>query len=157
MRFDELILRDTEGEPRVPFHPELTVLCGLGKLERRALVQSILGSLVGGRESTTLRFADAAGQAVTVASQEGRFTARYNDGSPAPAPLGSLGTDPVALRSLMLLSADDLGVMDRATRADEPPELREARAMLDELTAEVQAALGQQKATETLQGQLDLL
>jgi hypothetical protein len=54
----------------------------------------------------------------------------------------------------MLLSADDLGVFTRPAR-DEPPELREARATLDELSTELQAALGQQQAVGLLQAELD--
>ncbi|MGH9084577.1 MAG: hypothetical protein ACRDYW_03910, partial [Acidimicrobiales bacterium] len=155
MRFDELILQDPEDELRVRFHPELTVLSGLGALDRRALADSILGSLVGGHESTSLRYLDPIGRPITVEGRDGRITARYPDGTAAPEPLEALAADPVALRSLMLLSADDLGVLNRMARDDEPPELREARAMLDELTAELDAALGQQQAVETLQAQLD--
>ncbi|MEO7428601.1 MAG: hypothetical protein ABIY48_04370, partial [Acidimicrobiales bacterium] len=157
MRFDELIMQDTEDELRVRFHPELTVLSGLGAVERRSLGDSIVGSVVGGRDATTLRYLNADGRSITVVAHDGRVTASHEDGSSAPAPLGPMGTDPVAVRSLMLLSADDLGVLTRAARDGEPPELREARAALDALSAELNAALGQQEAVASLQEELLLL
>lgn len=157
MRFDELILQETDEELRMRFHPELTVLSGLGPAERRALIDSLLGSLTGGSEASELRYLDGTGEPVIVRSHDGRVTAQRPDGSPAPAPLGSLAPDHVALRALMLLGADDLGVPGRPNRDDEPPELREARDMLEELTAELDAALGQQQAVEHLQTELDAL
>jgi hypothetical protein len=155
VQFDELILQGPEDELRVHFHPELTVLSGLGMLERRALSDSILGALIGGAESTSLRYVGPAGRPITVIGRDGRVTARHADGSDAPPPLGTLAPDPVTLRSLMLLSADDLGVLTRPARDDEPPELREARTMLVELTEELHSALGQQHAGATLQAELD--
>ena len=38
MRFDELVIKVQGDELRLRFHPELTVLCGLGTLERQSLV-----------------------------------------------------------------------------------------------------------------------
>lgn len=155
MRFDELTLQDPDDELHVRFHPELTVLSGLGALERRSLAESIVGSVGGGREATTLRYVDADGHTLTAVGGDGRITAHQDDGSPATPPLGAVGADPVALRSLMLLSADDLGALTKVVREGEPPELREARAMLEELTAELNAALGQQQAVDALQAEVD--
>lgn len=155
MRFDELILRDPNGEFRVRFHPQLTVLSGLPPTDRRALTGSILGALVGGPEATTLRYLDHTGRPVTLDCADGRLTARQaDDSSTATPPLDHLGGAGAA-RALMALAAEDLGLVRRAPRDDEPPELREARAMLDELTAELQAALGQKDAADRLQVELD--
>lgn len=157
MRFDELTLQDNEGELRVHFHPELTVLSGLGTLERRGLADSILGALMGGPESTVLRYVDPAGRPITVTGEDGRVTAQHADGSAVPPPLSRLAPDHATLRSLMLLGGDDIGVLMQPARDDEPPELREARAMLAELTDELQTALGQQQAVTMLQAELDAL
>lgn len=155
MRFDELILQDPDGAFRVRFHPQLTVLAGLGPVERRSLAESVLGSLAGGTEVTVLRYLDETGEPVIVRGENGRVTAQREDGSPLPAPVGSLAPDRAALRSLMLLHADDLGVLGRPSREDEHPELREARDMLDALTAELEVALGQQEQLKARQAQLD--
>jgi len=154
VRFDELILRDPHGEFRVRFHPELTVLSGLSPADRRALTGSILGSIVGGSEPTTLRYLDHTGRPVTLDCDEGRVTVRHADGSAATPPLDHVG-GATAARALMTLAAEDLGLVRRAPREDEPPELREAREMLDELTAELEAALGQKEAVDQLQRELD--
>lgn len=155
MRFDELILQVPDDELRVRFHPELTVLCGLGPDERRSLADGILGALTGGPDRSELRYLDGGGEPVIVRGQDGRITAERLDGTPVAPPLGTVAPDRVALRSLMLVSADGLGVLTRAARDDEPPELRDARDMLDELTAELDAARGQQQAVEALQTKLE--
>lgn len=154
MRFDELILRDPNGEFRVRFHPELTVLSGLSPADRRSLTGSILGALVGGPEATTLRYLDHTGRPVTLDCDGGRVTARQADGSATAPPLEDLG-GATAARALMVLAAEDLGLVRRPPRDDEPPELREARTMLEELTAELETALGQKEAADRLQIELD--
>lgn len=157
MRFEEMILQDPEGEMRVRFHPELTVLSGLGAPERCALTESLVGAVVSGRESTTLRCTDGADHHFTIVGADGAVTAHLDDGSPIAPPLARLATDPSAARSLMVLGPDDVGTSTPAAREDEPPDLREARATLEELTAELERALGSQKAMESLQDEIDRL
>ncbi|MGQ0431027.1 MAG: hypothetical protein ACT452_01320 [Microthrixaceae bacterium] len=157
MQFDELTLHDPEGDLHVRFHPSLTMLCGLGTAERLALSESILSSAGAGRERTQLHMTDGQGRHLTVQAADGRLNARYADGSPAPDPLGSLSADPVAVRSLIVLSSEDLGARTRAMRANEPPELREARVALEELTAELDAALAEEHAVHALQVALEQL
>lgn len=159
MRVDELVLKIDGEDLRVAFHPRMTVLCGLGAAERQALAESILGSLTGGGEETALRYVDGMGRAVTVVSGAGgSVQARYDDdGSPASSPVGDLRSSPEALRALMLIQAADLSVVARSARDDEPPELREARASLEEITEQLQAALGEAEEAAALQTELDTL
>lgn len=157
MRFDEVILQDQEDELRVRFHQQLTILSGLGAVERQALGNGILAALTGGDEITTLHCVDGTGRPVVISGSGGRIRAEHEDGSPAPLPLGSLAPDPKALRRLMLVSADDLGAVVRRSREDETPELREARDMLEELTYELKAAQGQELAVADLQSRLEVL
>lgn len=157
MRFDELILQDGDEELRVRFHPQLTVLSGLGEEGRAALAEGIFNALAGGPDPTTLHYVDGTGVRVTLAGRAGRVEARHEDGSPAAEPLGSIAPDPAALRRLMLLTARDLGGTVTRVREDESPELREARDMLEDLARELQAATGREEEAADLQAQLDAL
>ncbi|MET0728030.1 MAG: hypothetical protein ABWZ76_06995 [Acidimicrobiales bacterium] len=157
VRFDELILQTPDDELQMRFHAQLTVLSGLGLDDRAALTDSILGALAGGPETTTLRYLDAAGQAVTVLGRDGRVSARRDDGTPVAEPLGTIAPDAHALRRLMLITADDLGAPAGRVRESEPPELREARDTLEEVTAALDAARGRAQGLVDLQAQLDAL
>ncbi len=151
MRFEELIVQEEDGDLRVRFHPELTVVSGLPAPERRALAESVLGAVSGVLETTTLRYIDSDGRPTTLVSRGGTPVATHDDGATARHPLSAVSADPASLRSVMLLSIAELGVLHRASRDDDPPELVEARATLEELTAELDAALGRQHEVETLQ------
>ncbi len=154
MRLDELILKMAGDELRLRFHPELTVLSGLAAPERTALAASIVEALAGGGDDVTVRYVDGQGRATTAVSQGGAPMAHHDDdGSPAAPPL------PAALaasaRSTLVLDADGLGLRPRAPRADEPPELREARASLQELSEELEAAQGEEQQLAGLRSELD--
>ncbi len=157
MRFDELILQDGDEELRVPFHPQLTVLSGLGQEGRAALSAGILHALTGGPEPTTLRYVDGTGVPVTLTGRAGRVEGRHDDDSPAVEPLGSIAPDAAALRRLMLITAADLGGAVARVREDESPELREARDMLEGLARELASATGREEEGVGLQAQLDAL
>lgn len=158
MRFDELVLRIQDDELRLRFHPKLTVLSGLGLLERQSLADSILAALSAGEQTSALRYTDGSGRAVTLVCEGGRATARHDDdGSTAPTPVGSIAPSPSALRSLLLVRASDVGSLETVPREDEPPELTEARATLRELTSELDDALRVQQAQADLRGRLNEL
>lgn len=157
MRFDELILKAEDGELRLRFHEQLTILSGLGADERASFATSVLTALTGGPDHSALRYIDGQGKSVAVLVDAGGVTARREDGAPVASLLGTLAPDINGLRSLMLLDADDLGVLDRRSREDEPDDLREARDTLEQLTAELTAARGQADAVESLQRQIDEL
>ena len=157
MRFDEVMLQDAEDELRVHFHPELTILSGLGPAERQELSSGILAALTGAQEPTILRYVDGTGRTVVLTGGGGHVRAEYDDGTPAPEPLGSLAPDARALRRLMLVGADDLGPVVKRSREEEPSELREARDMLEDLARELQAAVGQEQMVTELQARLEVL
>lgn len=145
MRFNELTLGDPDEELQLRFHPELTILSGLGAADRRSLADSVIAAL-GGQAPSTLRFTDGAGVDRAIGGPEG---------TSATAALGPLANDPVRRRATMLVSDQDLGTASTIDREAEPKELCEARAVLAELTAEVEAALDQQRSLDTLQADLD--
>ena len=159
MRVDELVLKVQGEELRVKFHPRMTVLSGLGADERRSLADSVLGSITGGPEATALHYVDGTGRTVTLETGGGgSVQARHDDdGSAAKSPVGHLAGSPETLRALMLVQADDLSVVTRGRREDEPRELREARDSLEEITEQLQAALGESQGAAALQKELDEL
>lgn len=152
MRFDELILTVADDELHVRFHPELTLLSGLAAQERQALADSVLGALAGGGDQATMRYVDATGRTVEVTNAAGPPAARLDDGSPVDPPMGRRSREIV--RSTLVLGADDLGVTVRPPSADEPPELQEARADLEALAAELEAALEDEQQTTGLRAEL---
>jgi len=158
VRFDELILKIPDDEIRVKFHPRMTVLSGLGAPERQAMANTIVGALTGGSEETALRCIDGAGRTVIVLNGGGGpVRARHDDDGSGAAPVGDLMTSPDALRELILVHAAEIGVVARAARPDEPRELREARASLEEITTQLQKALGEEQQAATIQAQIDAI
>jgi len=152
VRFEQLTLRIPGDEFRVPFHERLTVLAGIGVLERRAMIDSIVGALAGGPQSTELVYRDAQGRTVTVTCEAGRVSSSHDDGSPAIDLLQALRLDAGSLTSLLLLGPADLGLL--GSGVNEPPELAETRATLSAMTEQVQAALAAKQAADALRDEL---
>ena len=155
VRFDELVLKVPGDELRVKFHPRMTVLSGLGAPEREALARSIAGALTGGADSTAMRYQDGTGRLVNVlAGPDGPVHTRHeDDGSPAAPPV-SPAISPADLAALMLVQAADLGVASRPPRDDEPPELREARTSLEEMTAQLEEVLAEEQSAAVVRAEL---
>lgn len=155
MRFDELRVHgDGEDELQLRFHPQLTMLAGLGADERVALADGIVGALAGGPDSTALRYLDAGGEPVVVLGRDGHISARRDDGTPVPEPVGSIAPSRQALRELIVIRPDDIGPAVNRSREDEPPELTEARDTLEELTAELEAARAELARVSALRSEL---
>jgi len=155
MRLQELVLRTPGDEFRVRFHEQLTILSGIGMLERQALADSLVGALTGAAENTVLTYVDRAGRAVEIVSAGGTAVCRYlDDGSPALPLVGTVAPTADDLRALVLLQAGDLGLTTTRVRGDEHPELAAARATLNELTVELQAALANRQQHEKLRDEL---
>lgn len=156
MRLEELTVHEPDGTLRLPFHPRLTVLAGLGPEERAALAQSLVAALAGGGEHTQLRYLDAAGDPVVVESQGGRATARDGNGA-VVEPLGGRIRSPVALAAVMVATAEDLTPEIDRSPEDEPPELREARDALAGVAAQLEAAEAERERTAALRAELSRL
>jgi hypothetical protein len=158
MRLDELVLRIPGDEFRVHFHEHLTVLCGIGLLERHALADSLLQALAGTAENTTLTYTDRTGRQVQVVSAGGTGTATYLDDGTVALPLVGTVTPTIdELRSLVLLQAADLGLAPARVKADDDPELAEARATLADLTRELHAAIGDRRDHDTHRRELEAI
>jgi len=156
MRLEELILRIPGDEFEVRFHEHLTVLSGVGMLERQALADSIIGALTGAAENAVARVIDHTGRPIEIVANGGTTEARYlDDDSLALALVGTVAPSADALRALMLLQAGDLGLTPTNPRADEHPELVEARATLQEITNALEAAKSGRTKKEQLAEQLE--
>ena len=150
MRFEEFVLRVPGDEFRIRFHENLTVLAGVGANERRALVDSILGALTGDADGAMMQATDHTGRRVELTALGGQVRARYLDdeGGSAPTPIGWFAPDAETLRSLLVITAEDVGCTARIGRADDSPAIAEARAALWSVDDERQAALDARDAVE---------
>ncbi|MFP5256294.1 MAG: hypothetical protein ACLGI8_10650 [Acidimicrobiia bacterium] len=153
MRFEELTVHEADGTLRLPFHPHLTVLAGLGPDERVALAHSLVAALVGGDEHTTLRYLDATGGTVVVEAQGGRATARDAAGTEVH-PLAGAPRSPASLAALLVVGSDDITPEVHRAPEDEPAELREARTTLADITAELEAGLAERERSAELRAEL---
>src|SRR5438105_10353261 len=101
MRLEELVLRTPGDEFRVRFHEHLTVLSGIGLLERQALADSLVGALTGHTENTVVTLKDRSGRPVEIVSSGGIAAGRYlDDGAPALPLVGTVAPTADALRAL---------------------------------------------------------
>lgn|GEM_PF-2149069 len=153
MRFEELTVHEADGALRLPFHPHLTVLAGLGAEERDALARSLVAALAGGGEHTQLRYVDATGGTVVVEAQDGQTIARDAAGE-VTDPLGEAIRSPASLAALMVVDTDDISPEIHLSPEDEPPELREAREALAAVTAELEAGEAERARTADLRAEL---
>ena len=155
MRLEDLVLRIPGDEFQVRFHEHLTVLSGIGMLERQALADSLVGALSGHAENTVLTLRDRTGRPIEIVSNGGTAVGRYlDDDTPALPLVGTLAPSVDALRGLVLVQAGDLGLTPSRARSDEHPELAEARATLQELTKEIEGAKAGRSQKDQLRDEL---
>src|SRR5258705_2345371 len=155
MRLEDLVLRIPGDEFQVHFHEHLTVLSGIGMLERQALADSIIGALTGNAEQTVVTMIDRTGRPVEIVASGGNAVCRYlDDNSPALPLVGTLATTADALRALMLVQAGDLGLMPTKVRVEDHPELADARTTLHELANELHSAQSGRSVKEQLRDEL---
>lgn len=155
MRFEEFCLRIPDGEFRMRFHERLTVVAGIGSIERDELLDSVLGALTGSLADTRFTYVDELGQVVAVEQGENGTTFGYPaTGGPAKALLEELDIDLPELRKLLRVDGTDLGVRPGADQSDGHPELRDARATLAAITEELQTALAARQTAEVMREEL---
>jgi len=155
MRLNELVLRIPGDELRIRFHEQLTVLSGLGMVEREALTDRVLAAIAGTADGTSITAVDRDGREIEIVSESGLAAARYtDDGTLAPLVLGTIVQTIDELRSLMIVSATDLGLRAARSRANDDPELIEARGVLVELTKELQDAMARRSVLQARRDEL---
>ena len=155
MRFEHLGVRTDDEDLGMEFHDRLTIVSGLGQAERREMVDLLLNSLTGGRrEVSLLRYVEGTGRVVLAEARDGKVVFTFEDGSPAPDPLAPLGLDLAGLRRISHVRGTDMDRLAVDSGAPVPPELDEARRMLAELRAQLEAADDAQRELEALRFEL---
>jgi hypothetical protein len=71
VRYQRLILEAGSNAVTVRFHPRLTVIAGVGRIERESLAAELVGSLAGGRGGAHLEILDDEGRRLAVIRPEG--------------------------------------------------------------------------------------
>ena len=157
MRFDEFVLRVPGEEFRIRFHEHLTVLAGVGALERQALVAAVVGAMTGASDETTLSCIDHTGRPVELRTTGGVVQARHtDDDSEAPTPVGWFCPDAESLRSLVVIGPATLAAPASGdAQADDPPELAEARSLLRAIAEQLDAASAAQVRLAAAEAALD--
>ena len=72
MRINELVVLGSQGCLTIPFHPNLTVVAGLGQAERSELVDTLHRSMIGTDTTTELRYTDEIGRELVIRRTGGR-------------------------------------------------------------------------------------
>lgn len=121
MRFHRLMMEVGTSTVTIDFHPRLTVVAGVGALERESLVTELLGALGGSRPGTHLQVVDDTGRRLgilhPVNNQPDRVveleshqdvTGEFVDDAGEVDVLGTLGLDVPRARKLTRFSAEDL-------------------------------------------------
>jgi hypothetical protein len=154
---EQLTLQIGGDDLTLAFHDRRTVVSGIGAGERREQIDMLVGALAGGLEQRTeLRYVDATGMRVRAVS-DGDGTVRHIDenGAPATDIPRMLGLDATGLRRYAHLTAADLGLLATDIGTPEPPELRDARQALADLTEELENAVQCRDTAEALRTELE--
>jgi hypothetical protein len=126
VRYQRLILEAGPNAVTVRFHPRLTVVAGVGRLERESLVGELLGSLGGGRGGAHIELSEDSGRRVAVMRPEnGRdrvveietgqdVSAEFENVHGVIDILEHLGLNVEAARRLCRLSATDVAATSRS-------------------------------------------
>src|SRR4051794_18895769 len=71
VRYRRLTLEAGDASVSLPFHERLTVVAGVGRLERETLVSELLGALAGDRDGVHLEVEDDDGRVLEVSRTHG--------------------------------------------------------------------------------------
>jgi hypothetical protein len=156
---EQLSLQIGGEELALAFHDRMTVVGGIAAVERRELVEMLVGALAGGlQQPAELRYVDATGLHMRAVSDgDGRVVHVHDDGTPAPNLLSVLGLDRPGLERLSHVTAADLGLLTTEIGAPEPAELVEARQALAALRDELANAELARDTAEALRLELEQL
>ena len=125
MRYGRLTLGSGKSAPSIAFHPRLTVIAGVGPLERDCLIGELIGALSGTRRGTSLELIDDDGLTLvvdrsdergsdTVKTPEGDvLTSSYTSDRGRVDLLASIGLDVDSVRRKSRMTASDIAAASR--------------------------------------------
>lgn len=124
MRLERLTLTSGATSVSMPFHPRLTVVAGVGALERESITSELLGALAGTKRRSRLEIVDESGRRLVIERHEtdpGRD--RVLDGSTGADITRQLRTPDgrLDLLSVHQLTLDEVRARARLTSADLNP------------------------------------
>ncbi len=124
MRYERLIIEAGENNFTLDFHPRLTVIAGVGRIERDGLINELVGALGTQRDGVHLELCADAGNRFAIFRPRGArhrvvdvdaavdVTAKFSDGEGKIDFLSRAGLDPQVARRTLRFGANDL-VTDR--------------------------------------------
>lgn len=120
MRVNRLVIESGDNTLGVDFHERLTVIAGVGRLEREGLINELIGSMSSARAGVHLEFTDARQRHLAVfrpatgrhrvvdTDKAADVTAEFTDRGGVVDILAQAGSDARGARKVMRLCADDL-------------------------------------------------
>lgn len=130
MRFQRLLLESAGATVTVDLHPRLTIVAGVGELERQSLVTELLGGLAGSRPGTHLEVVDDSGRRLGVMHPSGGgrdrvielttqqdVTVEFVDDDGRVNLLSPLGMDLAAARRRGRMNAGDMAALAKVDGA----------------------------------------
>jgi hypothetical protein len=119
LRIELLAVGPAQDEAVIHFHPRLTVVGGMEVAQRAELINLIVGGVSGRNPDVrSARWIDSTGMPALMSTGPSGSLWTDDDGALTESLLEVFGLDEATIRRLMILSADDLGVV-RATPPDE--------------------------------------
>jgi hypothetical protein len=125
MRYGRLTLGSGKSAPAIAFHPRLTVIAGVGPLERDCLIGELIGALSGTRRGTALELTDDDGRTLVVdrTNDHGSDTVKTPDGDVLTSSftsekgrvdlLATIGLDVDSVRRKSRMTASDIAAASR--------------------------------------------
>lgn len=120
MRYERLVIEAGSNTFTLDLHPRLTVIAGVGRSERDALVAELLGALASSRTGVHVEAVEDTGRRLAVFRPEGTrarvvdvdraldVTSEFVDGAGRINLVASSGLDPAAIRRKLRFGAADL-------------------------------------------------
>src|SRR5688572_22122412 len=130
MRFQRLLLESAGATVTVDLHPRLTVVAGVGELERASLINELLGGLASSRPGTHLEVVDDSGRRLGVMHPAGGgrdrvvelttkqdVTVEFVDDDGVVNLLGPMGVDLATARRRCRMTAGDMAALAKVDSA----------------------------------------
>ncbi len=120
MRVNRLVIESGDNTLGVDFHERLTVIAGVGRLEREGLINELIGSMSSARSGVHLEFTDSRQRQLAVfrptvgkhrvidTDKAVDLTTEFTDATGSVDILGKHGIDARGARKVMRLSSDQL-------------------------------------------------